>query len=981
MNILILKKFNNYFNRVVLKYDTLQKYKNKAGSYLAYSNINFNPNDGILTELVIGNEVQIASDKPLDWEDSGAPDYLICYETSGTGESGDPVVETIKSRWFILEAVRTRNGQYRVALKRDVLADNYESIMEAPCYVEKGIVNDINNPLIFNPENISTNQIKQNETPLIDESGSAWLVGYIKKNLGEKNASGTMVKDLENAYDFDDLYFKNAIDSDDSEMVATDKLIVPTGMNLKWMGFSDSWPFDDYYGYTGNFTTNNNVSWTNVGNQNSSSWELLNSALITFPGAQLIGITGAQVATRMNEYSNTIPVETRNSFRSYLTSSIKTTNGLKETTDYGVSEKYGQLIQKYNGAIVIKNNVAYKLNISIESSGSSSYGLFNYLSNSIIGTYFDYYISDLASYFGTSFSRNSPSGTGQKLRGNLSYNRIVISAVKQDTTGAAYHIKLPQSASRIVTDDALYDVFAVPYIPNQYSGEKTASFKDPLGNTIQINSEAMLFIVQKLMTQLNIGESSGAEAYDLQILPYCPIKMPQNNDLSKLDHKSYSLITQEQGEGDPITVGYVIFAPQANFTKDIAIEKSLHKPIKVSKETIYDDLTYTTRSFGHYTGWQVTSMLGFPQGMPDEPNIESYNLYINGEVVSTENYKIVIIHGALGGLPDMYQILLNPDTYDAGDYDTKIIFNYTDQAIYTPLELKVANETEFMRLTSPNFNGMFEFRKTKLNDGLHYVNIDCTYKPYSPYIKLNPDFSFMYGNDFNDSTGLICGGDFSISVLNDAWREYQLNNKNYQAIFNRQIQNLDFNNQIAQEQMNLQNTTGFIAGTLGGGVSGGLMGAKAGPWGAIAGAALGTIGGAALSGYGAKLNEDWLNRQQGETKTYTIDMYNYQLGNVKALPQSISKSDPLTYNNKIWPILEEFGCTEKEKELLLSKLAYNGMTIMAIGQLTDYCVSNEIDKVYVKGQLIRMENITDDFHVIDEIYKEVDKGFYIPQGE
>lgn len=57
------------------------------------------------------------------------------------------------------------------------------------------------------------------------------------------------------------------------------------------------------------------------------------------------------------------------------------------------------------------------------------------------------------------------------------------------------------------------------------------------------------------------------------------------------------------------------------------------------------------------------------------------------------------------------------------------------------LDKKISNETEFMRLTSPNFNSLFEFKLSKFEDGIHYINVDCTYKPFSPYIKLNPDFS------------------------------------------------------------------------------------------------------------------------------------------------------------------------------------------------------------------------------------------------
>lgn len=295
----------------------------------------------------------------------------------------------------------------------------------------------------------------------------------------------------------------------------------------------------------------------------------------------------------MSEYSNSVPAAAKNSFRTYLTSNIKLANNLKEVSDLSASDTYSQLISKYNGAIVIKNNIAYKLNIYVETTTNSNYGLYNYLSSTTIGAYFDYYISDLASYFGKSFSRDTPQGTGQKLRSDLTYRRLVINAVKQDTTGAAYHITLPQSASRIVTDDALYDVFAVPYIPGQYSATKTASFIDPNGATISIDSDAMLFIVQNLMTTLSIG-SAGAEAYDLQILPYCPINMPAKNDLRKLDSKSYSIITQETGGGSTRNAGFVIFAPKANFTKDISIEIGLHQEKTFSKEATYDDLAFTT---------------------------------------------------------------------------------------------------------------------------------------------------------------------------------------------------------------------------------------------------------------------------------------------------------------------------------------------------------------------------------------------------
>ena len=44
MNILLLRGFNNYFNRIVKKYSTVDDYKANSSSFLELSNINFNYN-------------------------------------------------------------------------------------------------------------------------------------------------------------------------------------------------------------------------------------------------------------------------------------------------------------------------------------------------------------------------------------------------------------------------------------------------------------------------------------------------------------------------------------------------------------------------------------------------------------------------------------------------------------------------------------------------------------------------------------------------------------------------------------------------------------------------------------------------------------------------------------------------------------------------------------------------------------------------
>lgn len=157
---IILLHYNNYFNRIAkLAGNTAQDYTTLDSKYSTITSVNFNPNDNVTTSMILGK-----GEIPVSGQELDSYDYLLVI-------NADDVNYPVLSRWFIIERVRTRDGQYQFDLKRDVIADYYEQVLNAPCYVEKGIINDINNPLLCNPESISVNQIKKSETPIIDESG------------------------------------------------------------------------------------------------------------------------------------------------------------------------------------------------------------------------------------------------------------------------------------------------------------------------------------------------------------------------------------------------------------------------------------------------------------------------------------------------------------------------------------------------------------------------------------------------------------------------------------------------------------------------------------------------------------------------------------------------------------------------------------------------------------------------------------------
>lgn len=283
----------------------------------------------------------------------------------------------------------------------------------------------------------------------------------------------------------------------------------------------------------------------------------------------------------------------------------------------------------------------------------------------------------------------------------------------------------------------------------------------------------------------------------------------------------------------------------------------------------------------------------------------------------------------------------------------------------TAIEKKINNQCDKYRLCSPNFNSYFDFSSAK-NNGVQYFNVDCYYKPYQPYIHVNPYFSGLYGQDFDDPRGLICGGDFSISSISDAWANYQIQNKNFQEIFDRQIRNMDIQNnyQLAQDIA----TAG--AGLLSGAATGAIAGSMIPGIGTAIGAA---IGGSLSTGAGAA--DVFINQAlRNEAIDFTKDNFGYQLGNIQALPYTLTKVTSINNNNKIFPLLEYYTCTDREKQALRDKLTYNGMTVMVIGTIGDYIKAKPS---YIKGKIIRLPEINEDFHIANEIAREVNLGIYI----
>lgn len=301
--------------------------------------------------------------------------------------------------------------------------------------------------------------------------------------------------------------------------------------------------------------------------------------------------------------------------------------------------------------------------------------------------------------------------------------------------------------------------------------------------------------------------------------------------------------------------------------------------------------------------------------------------------------------------------------YNSGGAGTP---NKGDPLQITVNDIKKESLTTLARIVSPNGNGVWEFVPAKQvyeNGATKGFSFTMTCMPYQPYIKVEPGFGRLYGNNYKDSRGLICGGDFSMPQINDQWKAYQINNKNYQNMFNRQIESLDLQQKWAQRQDIATAITGTLTGVAAGSVVGGGVGA-------------GIMG--TLSAAGGVL-DIYANKQlRADQRSAAIDQHNMQLQNIQALPYGITKIGNFNVEQPKVPYLEIYSCEDTETENLSNYLQLRSYTINRYGKITDYCKPN--DTTWIQATAIKFDGISDDAHFAAALADELKQGIYITKG-
>ena len=962
---LLLLHYNNYFNRIIKKKETIADYKAADTNYKEVSNINFNPGDGVATSIVLGlgqtGEIFDANEEF---------DYLVAYETVNNQA-------VIDSRWFILEQERERGGQYELTLKRDVLADNYNAVINSPIFLEKGFINDVNDPLLYNSEAMNFNQIKQSETPLMDETKSGWVVGYIPSDAFPK---------VEPEYDRVE---KN--------------VTVPMAADITVSSLSN-WAYWNYCSNNPNYkflsdTTGRRKVTVKIRSENkyADSGRSVRVDMITADYSFYPNSSDAGIYAQQNS--------------GYITSTTGTLNYPQWYQDYGpVTLKQGTLSASVCGSIFdpVRNNSAFntaldtilETNLIMDDTAALRRLQDKIILDSSNNTY--YRISVISISEGKPITVTSDISGGQAalnaLKNAMNYNagtstlQGIYTTFTASNSSASYAVQLTNvgvslyvdlNSDRAHLNDAPYDMFCIPF-----------------SDTLKLKYDTTEFTCSKnialsMATEIAKDLGSGT-VYDVQLLPYCPNRTLVVNSSSPstvldLSNVKYDLI-KENVTNNPKSA--IIWCTESTFQVPISTTAGTVKfePTEDAPSIIVPQNYYAIPN-------NITSF----QGKMEVDTINSNNVVVykvdksTNRVIDNKLYSTVevSISGYLNistlGKAAMPEIHIDLQDYNIADYYYVFWFknvNYTVQnleafsskvriaknySILNPendaLSRKLSNECDLVRLVAQNYSAIFEFSPAK-SGGVDGFLADCTYKPWAPYIHILPRLKGLYGDNFvsiDDARGLICGGDMSLPQLSNAWANYQLQNKTYQEMFDRQIKNMDIQNDINRQGALAQLITSPITGGAAGAAIGGKTG---GLYGAAAGAAVGALGGGITAGI------DYANniKMMEENKQYAIDMYSYNLQNIQAIPTSLTKTSALTYNTRVWPFIEYYTCTDAERDALKDKIKYNGMTIMKVGKLNDYLLGE--DNFY-KGKLIRLPDVKLDGHMAFEIYNELNKGVYL----
>ena len=333
----------------------------------------------------------------------------------------------------------------------------------------------------------------------------------------------------------------------------------------------------------------------------------------------------------------------------------------------------------------------------------------------------------------------------------------------------------------------------------------------PYSDSLKLDDGTDTFTCSKsvaLTMATAIGAKTGAgNIYDIQLLPYCPCReaiMKSSNpsdtlDISGISHDVITTYDSSAGTyGDKYSA--IIWCSRSIFDVDLNLSQ-VGEITNIAEP--FTQLIAGTRpeTYKYY----ILDKMPTWQGITISSG-SSYNTIkicrvdkLSGAIIDCDYYSSIQIQNAVenrsirlykvGIVNPVYEITTADYTagswrfafyIDSNAYASQYIINfdmyyaiptvyYFNAKLSSAEDIKVSNECDMYRLSSGNYNGIFEFSMAK-SYGIEGVKIECNYKPFSPYIHVIPKLKGLYGENFtnlDDARGLICGGDFSLTQLSN----------------------------------------------------------------------------------------------------------------------------------------------------------------------------------------------------------------------
>lgn len=378
-----------------------------------------------------------------------------------------------------------------------------------------------------------------------------------------------------------------------------------------------------------------------------------------------------------------------------------------------------------------------------------------------------------------------PNGAGGSLYGDYTEfsasNSSTSYAIQLTNVGVSLYVDL--NSDRAHLNDAPYDMFCIPF-----------------SDTLKLKYGSTKFTCSKnvaLSMATEIAKDLGSKTvYDVQLLPYCPnrtlvVKSGSPSTVLDLTGVKYDLI-KEKATGSPKSA--VIWCTESTFQAPISAESILigfrqteDAPAWLQNENYYA-IPNSIKAFSSkmYTTGGTKDCILVYKVRRDTGMTISKDWY-NTIAVEASGYLKIYKYGN----DNSPEINLDLRAYAAEDYyfvfwkrEWAYSGNFTDQLAKSmriaeeysilnpgndPMNRKLANECDLLRLVAQNYSAIFEFSPAK-SGGVDGFLADCTYKPWSPYIHILPKLKGLYGDNFvsiDDARGLICGGDMSLPQLSN----------------------------------------------------------------------------------------------------------------------------------------------------------------------------------------------------------------------